>query len=397
MLDYTFSEEQELLRKTVREFCAREITPRIKDMMSQRKIPQEIKDGMAKMGLLGMAIPEKYGGPGYDPVTIGIVAEEIGRADPTVSIPVFFLVDNAWSYLVAKYGSEQLKSELLPDIVKGKKYLGIASTEPAFGSDVASMKTVAIRKGNKLVVNGEKSYISLVRDIKEQGGGFVTVAKTDPTKPGTSGTSLVYLPYSETNFDMTYLEEMGREGSSWGAFKIKDQEIPEHYIIGKENQGFKIVHEGFEFARAIIAVISAGAALESIQRGVNYLKERVAFGKPLSKFQGLQFQVADNVAKMETALDLGYKALWVYDQEQRFGTYTRFQVSKEVAKAKLLSTTWAFDAVNDALQWQGAFGYSKDCPEEWALRGIRSFQLAEGSREIMKQIVARETIGKEFI
>jgi Acyl-CoA dehydrogenases len=101
--------------------------------------------------------------------------------------------------------------------------------------------------------------------------------------------------------------------------------------------------------------------------------------------------------KMETALDLGYKALWVYDQEQRFGTFTRFQVSKEVAKAKLLSTTWGFDAINDALQWQGAFGYSKDCPEEWALRGIRSFQLAEGSREIMKQIVARETIGKDFI
>ncbi len=397
MLDFTFSEEQLLLRKTVREFCQREITPRIKEMMNKRKIPKEIKDGMARMGLLGMAIPEKYGGPGYDPVTIGIVAEEIGRADPTVSIPVFFLVDNAWAYLLAKYGSEKLKEEILQDVVTGKKYIGIASTEPAFGSDVASMTTVAARSGNSLVINGEKSYISLVRDIKEQGGGFVTVAKTDITKPGTSGTSLIYVPYTEDHMDITYLEEMGREGSSWGAFRINNLEVPEHYIIGKENQGFKIIHEGFEFARALISVISAGAALESIDRGVNYLKQRVAFGKALSKFQGLQFQVADNVAKMETALDLGYKTLWIYDQEQRFGKYTRFQVSKEVAKAKMLSTTWAFDAINDALQWQGAFGYSKDCPEEWALRGVRSFMLAEGSREIMKQIIARETIGKEYI
>ncbi len=397
MLDYTFSEDQELLRITVREFCNREIKPRIKEMIKNRKIPAEIIKGMADLGILGMTIPEKYGGPGYDAVSVGIVAEEIGRADPTVSIPVFFLVDNAWSYLISKYGSEKLKQDYLPDVVKGKKIIGIASTEPNFGSDVASMTTIATKDGNKYRVNGEKSYISLVRDIKEIGGGYVTVTKTSPEKPGTSGTSLLFVPFSEEHFDITYLEEMGREGSSWGAFKIKEYNIPSEYLIGKEDQGFRIIHEGFEFARGLISVISAGAALESIGRGVEYMKQRIAFGKPLTKFQGLQFQVAENTARMETALDMGYKALWVYDQEQKYHKFTRFQVSKEIAKAKLLSTTWAFDAVNDALQWQGAFGYSKDCPEEWALRGIRSFQLAEGSREIMKQIIARETIGKDFI
>ncbi|MCI2412475.1 MAG: acyl-CoA/acyl-ACP dehydrogenase [Cuniculiplasma sp.] len=397
MLDYTFTEEQELLRTTVREFCNREIKPRIKEMIKNRRIPSEIIKGMGELGILGMTIPEKYGGPGYDAVTVGIVAEEIGRSDPTVSIPVFFLVDNAWSYLISKYGSEKLKNEYLPDVAKGKKIIGIASTEPNFGSDVASMTTVAKKISRGYVVNGEKSYISLVRDIKEMGGGYVTVTKTAPEKPGTSGTSLIFLPYSQEHFDITYLEEMGREGSSWGAFRIKDYEVPEHYLIGKENEGFKIIHEGFEFARALISVISAGTALESINRGIDYMKQRVAFGKSLTKFQGLQFQVADNVAKMETALDMGYRALWVYDQEQKYHKFTRFQVSKEIAKAKLLSTTWGFDAVNDALQWQGAFGYSTDCPEEYSLRGIRSFQLAEGSREIMKQIIARESIGKEFI
>ncbi len=397
MLDYTFTEEQNLLRQTVREFANREIKPKIKEMIKNRKIPDSILKGMADQGLFGMAVPEKYGGPEYDPVTIGIVAEEIGRADPTVSIPVFFLVDNAWSYLLAKYGTESVKEKVLGDVVKGRKFIGIASTEPNFGSDVASMTTTARHEKGKFKVNGEKAYISMVREIKEIGGGFITVAKTAPEKKGTSGTSLIYLPYSDQHFDLTYLEEMGREGSSWGAFKITDYEVDEENLLWRENDGFRIVHEGFEFARAMIAVISAGAALESIGRGVDYMKQRIAFGKSLTKFQGLQFQVADNTAKMETALDLGYKALWTYWQEQKYGKFTRFQVSKEVAKAKLLSTTWAFDAINDALQWQGAYGYSKDCPEEWALRGIRSFQLAEGSREIMRQIVARETIGKEFI
>lgn len=397
MLDYTFTEEQNILRETVREFANREIKPKIREMIKTRKIPDSILAGMARQGFFGMPVPEKYGGPEYDPVTIGIVAEEIGRADPTVSIPVLFLVDNAWSYLLSKYGTESLKEKVLPDVVKGKKFIGIASTEPNFGSDVASMTTVAKHEGKQFIVNGEKSYISMVREIKEIGGGFITVAKTSPEKPGTSGTSLIYLPYSGDHFDLTYLEEMGREGSSWGAFRINNYAVSEENLLWKENEGFKIVHEGFEFARALIAVISAGAALESIGRGIEYMKQRTAFGKPLTKFQGLQFQVAENTARMETALDLGYKALWTYNQEQKFHKFTRFQVSKEIAKAKLLSTTWAFDAINDALQWQGAFGYSKECPEEWALRGIRSFQLAEGSREIMKQIVARETIGKEFI
>lgn len=397
MLDFTFDDDQDLLRRTVREFCTRKISPNIGKMMKERRIPEEVVKGLGEMGLMGMAIPERYGGPGHNPVTVGIVAEEIARADPTMSIPVLFLVHNAWSYLISKYGSEKLKEDILPEASKGKKIVGIASTEPDFGSDVASMKTYAERNGRNLRIFGEKSYISLVRDVKETEGGFVTVVKTDRNKEGTKGTSLVFLPYSDSYLDVTSLEEMGREGSSWGAFKINGAEVPDEYIIGKENEGFKIIHEGFEFARALIAVISAGAALESIKRGVEYIKNRKAFGKELSRFEGLQFQVAENVARMETALDLGYKALWIYWQEQAFHKYTRFQVSKEIAKAKLLSTTWAFDAINDALQWQGAFGYSKDCPEEWALRGVRSFQLAEGSREIMKVIIARETIGKNFI
>ncbi len=394
-MDFSFSEDQENLRSSVREFAKREIAPKIREMIKTRKIPDEIFKGLARMNLMGMTASEEYGGLGADAMTTGIVAEEIAKADPTMSIPVLFLVDNAWTNLINKYGTNELKSEILPDVAKGKSIVGIASTEPNFGSDIGSMTTVAKKNGSKYVLQGEKAFISLIRDIKERSGGFVTVAKTDPSK-GTGGVSLFYLPYSDL-LDISYTEEMGREGSSWGSFRFSGIELTAKHLLGKENGGFKIIHEGFEFARGLIAVISAGAALSSINNGVEYMKSRKAFGSEIAKFQGLQFQVADDVAKMEAALMMGYKALWTYDQEQKYGRFTRLQVSKQIAVAKLISTTWAFDAISDALQWQGAFGYSKDCPEEWALRGVRSFQLAEGSREIMKMIIARETIGKEYI
>ncbi len=395
-MDFKLSEEQKLLRETVREFSEKEISPRIGDMIRKRKIPEEIKNGMAKLGLLGMTVPEEYGGMGADALTTGIVAEEIGRADPTASIPVLFLVDNAWSYLISKYGTSKLKENLLPDVAKGKKIVGIASTEPNFGSDLSSMTSRATKVNGGFILSGEKAFISLVRDIDETGGGFVTVFKTDPAK-GTDGISLIFMPYDRKQMETMFIEEMGREGSSWGSFKFSDLQVGDDHLIGEINRGFRIVHEGFEFARGLISMISCGAASKSLENGAEYMKQRRAFGREIARFQGLQFDLAQDVAKIEAARNTSMKALWMYDMEQNGKMFTRFDVSKEIAIAKFIATTWAFDAINDALQWQGAYGYSKDCPEEWALRGIRSFQLAEGSREIMKLIIARETLGKEYL
>jgi acyl-CoA dehydrogenase len=396
MIDFTFSEEQEILRDSVKRFAEKEIAPRVPEMIEKRRIPREIMDGLRKQNLLGMTVPEKYGGMGADAVTTGIAVEEIAKVDPTASIPVMFLVDNAWSYLLSKYATDGFKEKVLPKIAAGKILTGIASTEPNFGSDIGSMTTVADKKGSDYIINGEKAYISLVKDIKEIGGGYVTVAKTDKSK-STSGVSLFYVPHSDEYMELTPLEEMGREGSTWGSIRFNDCPVPEENLIGTLNGGFKIVHLGFEFARALIAVISAASATTALGNGMEYMKERKAFGQPIGKFQGLQFQLADHVARMEAARTLGYKALWMYDMEQKEGRFSRFEVSNEVAIAKLLSTVWGFDAINDALQWHGAYGYTKYNPQELALRAIRSFQLAEGSREVMKTIIAREALGKEFM
>ena len=395
-MDFNLTQEQEPLKETVRKFGETEIAPRIRDMIAKRRIPDEIKRKMANLGILGMTVPEEYGGMGADAFTTGIVAEEIGRADPTASIPVLFLVNNAWTYLISKYGTAELKEDLLPKVAKGKNFVGIASTEPNYGSDLGSMTSKAERGKNGFILSGEKSFISLVRDIAEAGGGYVTVLKTDSAK-GTNGISLFFMPYVKEKMEITPIEEMGREGSSWGSFKFSGLEVGSENLLGELNKGFKIVHEGFEFARGLIAMISCGAANKSIENGVEYMKARKAFGKEIARYQGLQFDLANDVAKIESARNVSLKALWMYDLEQKGLKYSRFEVSKQIAIAKYTATTWAFDAINDALQWQGAYGYSKDCPEEWALRGIRSFMLAEGSREIMKMIIARETLGKEYI
>ncbi len=137
-------------------------------------------------------------------------------------------------------------------------------------------------------------------------------------------------------------------------------------------------------------------ALRALDDGMDYIKERKAFGTTVGKFQGIQFQLAEDVAKMEAALTMGYRALWMYGEEQAERRFNRFQVTREVAIAKLLSTVWAFDAINDSLQWHGAYGYSKNNLQEVALRAVRSFQLAEGSREVMKMIIARESLGHDY-
>jgi len=173
-------------------------------------------------------------------------------------------------------------------------------------------------------------------------------------------------------------------------------EIPKHYLMGEENKGFYYIHEGYELARGLIGLVCAGAATKALENGIAYIKERKAFGKPIGKYEGIQFPLAEHYVRIQCLRDLTYKALWTYDQEAK-GKATRFDVSMAIAMSKSVCSKWAFDAINDVMQWQGAFGYTMECPDQKALRGVRSFSLAEGSSEIMKLIIARELLGKEFL
>jgi len=396
MVDYSFTYEQEMLRKSLIEFGKKEIEPRLEKIEKEKRIPEELIKKMADLNILGMCVSPVYGGVGADPVTAGIVAEELGKADSSCSLGVFFLVPCVYSYLVEKYGSEEVKNEFLPKVVKGEAFIGVATTEPDAGSDLASMRTTIVRDGDFYVVNGEKQYISGVREVLEKTGGFVTLAKSKP-ELGTRGMTLFFLPLSLPGISVSYLEELGREGVSWGGFTMENVRIPKHYLLGEENRGFYIIHEGYEFARALIALVCVGAAFRSLENAISYMKTREVFGRKVAVYEAIQFRLAEHYTKLEAVRELAYKALWMYWKEQKEKKFSRFEVSKAAAMAKMLAPVWAFEAINDAMQWQGAFGYSKDCQEQKALRGVRSYSLAEGSTEIMKLIVAREILGKEWL
>ena len=396
MVDYSFTEEQELFRESLKEFCAKEITPKTEKLEQVKEMPEDIIKALADFELLGMMIDPDYGGLGMDAVTTGIAAEELARADPSCAIPVLFLVENAWGHVLDKYGTEEVKQEILPRMIKGERFLGIATTESDIGSDLANMKTFIKAGGSGYLINGEKTYISGVAEAMKYGGGYVTLARMTP-ELGTRGMCMFYLPINDTpGITPTYFEELGREGISCGGFNIENVEIPKRYLLGEENKGFYYIHEGYELARGLIGLVCAGAASKALDNGIAYIKERKAFGRPIGKYEGIQFPLAEHHVRIQALRELTYKALWTYDREIQ-GKASRMEVSMAIAMSKSICSQWAFNAINDVMQWQGAFGYTKECPDQKALRGVRSFTQAEGSVEVMKLIIARELLGKEFL
>jgi len=389
-----FTEEQEMIRESVREWAQKKLAPIALEMEKTREIPKDIVKGMAELGLMGCTADEKYGGAGLNAVSAGVIAEELARADCTGSTCVFYLVPASWGFLLNKYGTEEAKQEIFPKLTSGEWFLGIATTESDAGSDVIGTKMMIKKDGDNFIVNGEKMYISGVREAFTGGGGHVTIAHQSP-ELGSRGMTVFYLPLTAEGITPTYVEDLGREGISCGGFTADNVKIPKHYIIGEENRGFYILHEGYEYARALITVICAAAGLKSLENGMNYIKQRNVFGRPLASFQEINFRLAEHYTRLTMLRDLGYQALQAIDLEQQ-GKGDRFETSKIVAMSKLFASEWACEAINDVMQWQGAFGYTRECVDQAAWRAVRSFALAEGSKEVMRMIVARELLGKEY-
>jgi len=395
-MDFSFTEEQELFRKSVREFCEKKIAPFANEIEENGEIPCKVLEDMASFGLLGITISREYGGSGADFITAAIATEEIARADISMATAVYYLVEAGWGFLMNRYGSKKAKEEILFNVTKGKTFLGIASTEAAGGSDVAAIATTMTKEGERLVVNGAKTFISGVREATKYGGGYVTVVKTSP-ELAHKGLSLCYLPVKDiSGITTNVFKQMGREGISTGAIIIKNVEIPSHYLIGDWNKGFYYAMEGFNCARPLVAAACIGAAGKALESGIEYLKERRVFGSPLAKFEGMQFQVAENYTKLESARLLVYKAAWMLDQMYANNRFSHKEINKAVASAKLIAPTVAFDIIKDVLIWHGAYGYTKEAGLEKGLRGVASYIMgAEGAQNIMKLIIGRELLGKE--
>lgn len=396
-MDFRLTTEQELFQKTVREFAQRTLEPRSREIdTAHAGIPDEIIREMASLGLFGVTIPEQYGGaalPGEENVYGVLTIQELARADLSMSVAVYTLLCLGWGFLLSRHGTQEAKEEVLPRVASGEWFLGICTTEPGGGSDLANLKTAARVDGDRLIINGEKTYISGVTEAGLRGGGHLTLFRTDP-EAGHRGMTFAFVPASTPGITTTLFDDVGRGGLSTGGLRYQDAEIPARYVLGEMNRGFYINMEGFNVARTLVSAACVGAAGRALEISRDWTKQRVLFGRAIANFEGVSFEIAEDRARLEMLQNYLLRTAWLIDDYYKNGEATQRQINEAVAICKLTAPATCLDIVKHALMYHGAFGFTKECPLEMAYRGVLSYLVgAEGAANVMKLIIGREFIG----
>ncbi len=409
-MNFEFSEEEKLFRESVREFCKRHVEPIWVKIDEEGRIPTDLIQKMGEQGLFAIPIPEKYGGMGGTFTLAAIAVEEIAYHDPSVATAVYTLLSNAWPFILYFFGREEAVTEIIPEVAKGRAFIGIASTEAHGGSDVAGIKTVAKRTSDgKWLVTGEKVYISGVREVMEQlpmGGGWILLAKTEKPERGHRNiTALTVLPRwrgkTGKGFKYSILEEIGRHGISGGILVFEDFEVDDVYRVGDVNQGFYIAMQGFNLARILIGAATVGAARWALDRALEWLRNRRLFdGRPIASFQGVSFRFAELYMEVEAARLLVYKAAWLADKiyVKKEPGYSPKDLNVPAAMAKVKGPETAMKVFEEVMKWYGAYGYTKESNIFRGWLGVFSYVIgAEGTQNIMRYIIARDVIGSEYV
>jgi len=393
-MDFRLTDEEEAFQAAVRRFGDRVLRANEGKIDSEGRIPSDVLAAMADLGLLAMPVPTEYGGMGASAVLTEIAAEEIGRGDFSMATAVFFLLEAGWGHILARHGTEEAKREVLPPVCAGKAFLGIATTEPSGGSDLAGMRTRVRREDRSFVLHGEKAFVSGVEEAKSLGGGHLTLAKA-----ADGGFTFLYVPTRTDGISTQRFHNMGRMGISTGGLSYQDARIPEKYLLGTEGHGFGLAMEGFSVARTFVSAACIGAAERALETGMAYIRERTAFGQPLGKFEGIQFELVDLWTQVEAIKWQCRRAAWLLDTYTLKGDSShRSEVDRAVASVKLGAPQIAFECVKRVMMWHGAAGYTKEVGLELGLRGIMSYLVgAEGGLNIMRIILGRELLGKEFL
>ncbi len=393
-MEFALSDEEAAFQSAVRQFGDKVLRPHEREIDAGGRIPDPVLAEMAHLGLLAMPVPPEYGGMGASAVLTELAAEEVGRGDFSMATAVFFLLEAGWGYVLSRHGTEAARREVLPPVCEGKAFLGIATTEPTGGSDLARMRTVSRRDGSEFVLRGEKAFVSGVEEAKRLGGGHLTLTRVEG-----GGFNFLYVPTRSEHLATQRFENMGRMGISTGGLSYADVRVPERYLIGAEGKGFDRAMDGFRVARTFVSAACVGAAERALETGIAYLREREVFGSKLGKFEGPQFELADLYAQVEAVKWQCRRAAWLLDRYTLRGDLShQSEVDKAVASVKLTAPQIAFDCVRRVMMWFGAAGYTKDVGLELGLRGVMSYLVgAEGGLNIMRIILGRELLGREFV
>ncbi|MFM1651635.1 acyl-CoA dehydrogenase family protein [Brevibacillus sp. B_LB10_24] len=381
MVDFSFTGEQEELRRVLKDFSRSELLPYYTRWDRQGTFPWETWKKMGSLGITGLRVPAEYGGSEVDCVTAGIAAEEIGRGDFNMTYAV--MLNALIAEILAKHASEELKRDWLPPLASGDKIIGIAITEPGAGSDAAGMRTKAERRGDAYLISGEKSGISMATVAD----AFIVFARTG-AEPGARGVSAFLVPADLPGVERSRYEDMGNVPIGRGSLYFDKVEIPAASLIGEENHGFYQVMNGFDLSRILIGLQCLGAARQTLEETIDHVKTRHAFGQPLAKFEGVTFPIVTHFTQMELVRWQCYRGLWLRDQGKPHTT--------EAAMCKWLGPKVAEETIHQCLLLNGHYGYTKEMPIEQRLRDVIGLEIGDGTAQIQQIVIARELLGKEF-
>ena len=374
-MDFTLSKEHEMLRKMYREFAQNEVKPLAQEIDEEERFPSETIPKLAKLGLLGIPFPKKYGGAGGDNLAYAMAVEEIAKTCGTTSV-IICAHTSLCCYPIYAYGTEEQKMKYLPDLLSGRKLGAFGLTEPNAGSDASGQQTIAVLEGDHYVLNGTKCFITNATEADT----FVVFAMTDRTK-GNHGISAFIVEKGFKGFSIgKHEKKMGIRGSSTCDLIFEDCIVPKENLLGKEGKGFNIAMQTLDGGRIGIAAQSLGIAEGALEEAKAYTKGRVQFGKPISKFQNTQFTLADMELGCEAGRLLTYQAAVAKGEGKRY--------TKQAAMAKLFTSEHAMKTTTKVVQLFGGYGYTKDYPVERMMRDAKITEIYEGTSEVQRIVIS---------
>jgi len=377
-VNFDLSDDQRLIRDTVRELCRSEFAPHAERWDRETIVPHEAVSTLAEHGFLGMSIPEEWGGVGYDTRTVALVIEEIARVSAALAIMIS-VHNSVGAVPVLKYGNEEQRRRFLPRLVS-KELSAFCISEPAAGSDAGHLQSTAVRTDGTYTLNGSKNWVT----NGVQAGIYLLFVRTDP-KAGNRGISAFVVERGTPGLVIGKPEDkMGLRGSDTVALTLQDLKVPVEQRLASEGDGFKIALEALDAGRIGVAAQSLGVATAAFEEAVKYAQQRSAFGHPLAKIQAIQFKLAEMERRIQCARLLIHRAAWLKDTAQPF--------AREASMAKLYASEAATWVTHQAIQVHGGYGYVKEYPVERYYRDARVMEIYEGTSEIQRLVIARSLL-----
>jgi alkylation response protein AidB-like acyl-CoA dehydrogenase len=378
-MDFRLSDDQILLRRSVREFAETEIKPFVREWDEMQQFPLELLSKMAELGLMGIQFAPEYGGAGMAAIDYCICIEEIARVDPSVALSVA-AHNGLGAAHISRFASADQKQRFLPPLARGERLAGWGLTEPGSGSDAAAMRTTATREGHCWVLNGSKAFIT----HGASSDTMVVMAVTDKSK-GPKGISAFIVERGTPGLMAGKKEDkLGMRASETSEVILQNCRIPESQLIGEEGQGFVQTLQVLDAGRIGIAALAVGLAQGAFEAASEYAAQRKQFGRAIGTFPSIRARLGRHAAKVEASRLLTYRAAWLRDQGR--------PVTLASAMAKLYSSETAVDAAEDGVQIHGGYGFVKDYPAEKYFRDVKLVTIGEGTSEVQRLVIARQLL-----